>query len=137
MSVQSWGSGRPDYYRTAIASRPQVVENQTKWQLHKSYTIGAQGSAIGTFYTVPAGYNLAFGGGYITANNSCINELRLISANESLIGDFRYDVRGDMSVSSLTGQVLAEDTEIIAYLWNNDSLTSIFSLILTGVLEKQ
>ena len=136
MSVKSWGSGRPDYYNTSISSRPQVVENQTKWQLHESYTIGAQGAAISTFYTVPDGYNLSFGGGYITADNSCINKLRLIAGNESLIGDFRYDVRGDISVSSLTGQVLAENTELIAYLWNNDSITSIFSLILTGVLEK-
>ena len=137
MSVKSWGSGRPDYYKTAISSRPQVVENQTKWQLHNTYTIGAQGSAIGTFYTIPDGYNLSFGGGYITANNSCINKLRLIAGNESLVGDFRYDVRGDMSTSPLAGQVLNENTVLTAYIWNNDSITSIFSLILTGVLEKQ
>jgi len=137
MTVKSWGTGRPDYYDQAIVSRPQILEDsQIKWLFQETYTIGALEHEDITIYTVPAGYNLSFGGGQITTANSCINMLRLFYGDESLIGDFRYDMSGDMLVSTFAGQTIAEGVALTGTIWNNDTLSSEFSLFLAGILEK-
>lgn len=140
MSVKSWGKGRPDYMKAVIASRPVVIDaqlEQINMIIHKRFTIAAGGSAIDNFYTVPAGYNLALGGGHISVKDSCINKLRVVTANQELIGDFRYDMRGDFAMTSLAGQEISAGTILIAYIFNNDAIESQFSLVITGVLSRE
>jgi len=137
MTVKSWGTGRPDYYNQAVVSRPQVLkDSQEKWQFQKTYAVGAQSALNISIYTIPIGYSLSFGGGQISTVNSCINMLQLLNGTESLIGDFRYDMSGDMIVSTLAGQQLLEGAILTGVISNNDSLASEFSVFLTGVLEK-
>lgn len=137
--IDPWGAGKPDYYVPTIASRPVVVDEQleqVKWIANETYSIAARAVAISDIYTVPTGYSLSFGGGHISVKDSCINNLRLLAGSESLIGDFRYDMRGDFIMTSLSGQVISAGTTITAYVYNNDTLTSEFSLTATGVLTR-
>lgn len=135
--VSSWGAGAPDYYKPVISSRPQILENsQVKWAQSATYTVSAQAVSINSFYTVPAGYILEIGGGFISCRDSCINRLRIVANNEELVGDFRFDIQGMISFSPTAGQTVPAGTEIVIYIYNNDILTSEFSLTLSGVLVK-
>ena len=125
--------------KAVIASRPVVIDTeseQIRVIIHKRYTIAAGASAISAFYTVPAGYKFAVGGGYISVKDSCIHKLRLVIPNLELIGDFRYDMRGDLSMTALAGQDISEDTPITAYIFNNSPIESDFSLLVSGVLTR-
>lgn len=138
--LESWGRGKPDYYKPVISSRPQIITEsatQIKWTQTTAYVVNAQGVAINNFYTIPAGYNLELGGGFISCKDSCINKLRLLASNTELVGDFRFDTQGVIMFSSTTGQQIAPSTTIIAYIYNNDTLTSDFSLTISGVLTKE
>ena len=66
-----------------------------------------------------------------------IKLVKLQYNTEELIGDFRYDMRGDMPMTALAGQVISAGTTITAYVFNNDTLISEFSLLLSGVLTKE
>ena len=125
--------------KAVISSPPVIVDKQltqVKWLISEEYSIGAGAVAIDEVYTVPEGYSLSFGGGYISVIDSCINNLRLVADVESLIGNFRFDMRGNFVMTSSSGQVLNAGTVLTAYVFNNDTLISEFSLTLTGVLSK-
>ena len=125
--------------KAVITSRPVVIDTQLeqiKMNTDKRFTIAAGGTAIDNFYTVPAGYKLALGGGYISVKDSCINKLRIVIPSQELIGDFRYDMRGDLTMTALAGQEISENTTITVYIFNNDSIESEFSLLLSGVLSR-
>lgn len=139
MTVKSWGKGRPDYMKAVLTSRPVVIDTQLEQirsLIYKTYTIAAGASAIDNIYTVPAGYNLQLGGGYISVKDSCINKLRITTPQLELVGDFRYDMQGDLSMTSLAGQEISENTVLTAYVFNNDSIESDFSLLVSGVLTR-
>lgn len=135
--VSEWGVGRPDYYTPVISSRPQILTDiQTKWAQSATYTVSAQAVSINSFYTVPEGYILEIGGGFISCRDSCINRLRIVANSEELVGDFRFDIQGAISFSPSAGQTVLAGTEIVIYIYNNDILTSEFSLTLSGVLMR-
>ena len=134
MPLDAWGAGSPDYYKPVISSRPQILDNQLKWAQSATYTVSAQAVSINSFYTVPEGYTLEIGGGFISCKDSCINKLRMVADGEELVGDFRFDIQGQISFSPSAGQTVAAGTEITIYIYNNDTLTSEFSLTLSGVL---
>ena len=136
-TVESWGVGRPDFYSDVISSKPIVVKSQstqTNWQLQKSYTIAAASVSIDTVYTVESGYDLNLELGIISVRDSCINRIEIF-APSSLTGSFRFDMRGDLS-SALAGQVIPSGTSIIVYIYNNDAVTSSFSLTLSGMKNR-
>jgi len=140
MAVKEWGTGKPDYYVLTISSRPVIVEEgdtQVKMLTHKRYTIAAGGAVIDDFYTVPAGYKLSIGGGFVSVKDSCINQLRIFNDDISLLGDYRFDMRGDLSMTSLAGQEILTGTVLEVYLFNNDAIESEFSLVISGVLNKE
>ena len=134
--VDVWGQGRPDFHSDVIASRPIIVEKsstQINWQIDKSYVVSAASTAVDTVYTVPDGYNLSLDTGLISVRDSCINKIQLYTSS-SLLGDYRFDMRGDLG-SIVAGQTIPEGTSIVAYIYNNDAVTSEFSLVLAGVLS--
>lgn len=139
MSVENWGSGKPDYFVPTISSRPSIISEQTtqqKWVQNTVYTIGGYSSVVQVFYTVPIGYKLQLGSAYISANNSVINKFRVLDDSTVILGDFRYDMRGDVFWSSLDGQSLDDGHDLLVYLWNNDNDESEISLTISGVLER-
>lgn len=133
-AVENWGIGRPDFYGDVIASIPTIQETQTAWKLQKAYTIALQSVETDTIYTVPEGHTLVFGGGSISVKDSCINKLQIF-APDSIIGDFMFDMAGNIT-QPLTNQTVTAGTDIIVYIYNNDTITSDFSLILSGVLNE-
>ncbi|GAG88994.1 unnamed protein product [marine sediment metagenome] len=46
-------------------------------------------------------------------------------------------MRGDLPMTALAGQVISAGMTITAYVFNNDTLLSEFSLLLSGVLTKE
>jgi len=139
MALESWGKGKPDYFVPTITSRPVIVDEeleQVAWSEQRTYSIAAGAVAIDSFYTVPAGYRLSMGGGHIAVRDSCINALRLTTPDENLIGEFRFDVQGNLTMSSLAGQEISENVTLTVYIFNNDSMQSDFSLALSGVLSR-
>ena len=136
-TVDSWGVGRPDFYKQAMSSRPTILSlQQTAWLQSNSYVVGAQSVEIDVIYTVPTGNVLELGGGQVSAKDSVINRLRLVSNNIELVGDYRYDMLGDISLSSLAGQTLSAGDTLTAYIYNNDTLSSNISLTLSGVPKR-
>lgn len=136
MTVESWGTGLPDFYITSIASRPTLLQDsQESWLQSNSYVVSAMSTTIDDIYTVPTGYILELGGGHVSARDSVINKLRIVTdAGVELIGDYRYDMMGEITLSSLAGQIFTAGTTLTAYIYNNDTISSNISLTLSGVL---
>lgn len=136
MAVELWGHGKPDYFVPTISSRPSIIDiYQERWLKKKTYTIAAISSIVDVFYTVPTGKKLSLGSCTVSSKNSAINNLTILADSEPLIYDFRFDVRGDLLLSSLSGQEIPEGDDITVYLYNNDTLEGEFALTLSGVLE--
>lgn len=138
MAVESWGKGKPDYYKPVISSRPVIVEsesNQIQWVLNTNYTITSMGSIISTFYTVPIGYVLSLGMIDISASDSCINKLRILK-DGTMISEFKFDIRGELSMTNLTGQTLSAGQKLRVYIWNNNTIEDYFSVTISGFLSK-
>ena len=138
MPVEPWGAGRPDFYQDVLSSKPILIkteETQAQWKIQKEYTIAAQSVTVDTLYTVEAGYDLNLEVGIISVRDSCINQINLFGASSTLTGDFRFDMRGDLT-SAIAGQVIGTGEPIIAHIYNNDTITSNFSLTLTGMRNR-
>lgn len=136
MSVEQWGIGRPDYYKPSIVSRPIIVETadrQIEWVLDRSYTVTGMAASIDTFYTVPTGYSLSLGMIDISATESCINKIRILK-NSVLISEFKFDMRGYLTMTGLSGQTLSAGDILLAYVWNNNTITDIFTVVMSGIL---
>jgi len=136
--VESWGTGKPDYYIPTVSSRPSIISGgtQAKFAQNSVYRIAGYNSIVQSFYTVPSGYKLQLGSACVSADNSVINKMRLLDNGTVILGDFRYDMRGDVNWSSLSGQSLDAGRELVVYLWNNGNDDSEISLTISGVLER-
>lgn len=138
MTVESWGTGRPDYMKAVVSSRPSIVEQeetQIRWDYNNTYSISSQSSTSADIYTVPIGYKLALGLIDISANHSCMNKIRTLRGT-TLISEFEFDMRGNASLTPMTGQQLLAGEVLNIIIWNNDSIEVDFYLILSGVLER-
>ena len=140
MTVKEWGKGRPDYYVPTISSRPQTITQtgiQANWYLNKTYTVAGQATSIDTnFYTVTANKKLSLGMVDVSTRESCINKLRLY-VGATLIAEFRFDMRGNLIFTSLSGQTLTAGQTIVAYIYNNDPVTAEFTLTISGIVERE
>jgi hypothetical protein len=135
MTVEDWGTGRPDYHSDVLPSRPVIQpEIQEAWEFQRTYTVSPQSSESEMIYTVPEGYTLTLDGGLVSVKDSCINMIQIFAPN-SIIGDLRFDMRGDITIPA-SSQVIDAETEITVYIYNNDTIQSDFSLALSGVLNE-
>ena len=138
MPLESKGVGQPDFYIPTIPGRITTVtekSTQVEWTQSTDYTITSEGSSIATFYTVPTGYKLMLGGGQISCQSSCIDRLRILYTSGTIIDGYRFDMRGDISFTDLTGHTIDAGEVITVYIYNNDSIESNFNLTLSGILE--
>lgn len=139
MTVESWGTGKPDYYVPTAPGISSVIEKddtQEEWNVTEDYVISSQTYVTDEFYTVPSGYKLSLGGGFISADKSCINKIKITKNGETILGDFRFDITGDIKVSSLNSQYVNAGETITVSIYNNNTSEGKFTLTLTGVLEK-
>jgi len=138
MTVKSWGTGRPDYMSSSIASRPQIIEEQDtqeRWTYNNEYTISSQSSTEETIYTVPEGYNLALGLVEISASGSCINKIK-VQRDTTTVEQFEFDTHGNAPFSSISGVQIQSGEQVNIKIWNNDHISTVFTLNMSGVLEK-
>jgi len=142
--VAQTGVGRPDYTPAVVSSKASVVENQKKWSLLVTRR-AADGDALPPgveTIVIPAatngnvnGWQLNMGGGVITCNVSSIQKV-VMCHTPGIIGDFLYDVRGDIIFGPLSSTVIDPDEDMTIYLYNQDIADRDFSISLVGVLEK-
>ena len=71
----------------------------------------------------------------VTCEASSIQNLALVGT-PGIVGDFRYDMRGDIVFGPVSASVLDEGTPLTYIVWNNDDVPRHFSVSLIGVLEK-
>lgn len=134
--VAAKGIGRPDNTPTVTTSKPVIIENQEDWNV----AIAKKDLAPGTVYTedvytVNVGYQLNLGGVIITCTGSCLQKLILYTPGK-ILGDYIYDMRGDIVFGPLTSKTMRAGQVLTAYIYNNDSVARDFSLSILGVLER-
>lgn len=139
-TVVSKGRGRPDYTPAVTASKPVLVANQSKWEVLVTRRacdgnpLAGRTVAAVAAYTVPAGYQLILGGAVITCDVSCMQKVVMVHT-PGLIGDFRYDMRGDLLFTSLSSTIVDPLDTLTIYIYNLDTAERDFSVSMTGVLE--
>lgn len=141
---EALGIGRPDFTPAVTTSKAVVIENQEKWSLLVTRR-AVDGNALDPGVeeiVIPAadvgnvnGYQLNMGGGVITCNVSGIQRV-VMCHTPGIVGDFRYDVRGDIIFGPLSSTICNPDEDLTIYLYNNDVEPRDFSISLVGVLEK-
>lgn len=140
MTVKQWGIGRPDYYKPTAPARPSIIteeDTQIRWFKNKKYDISSMAYSSALFYTIPADYRLALGAVDVTADNSCINELRLLDSKLNLLGEIKFDMRGTFIFTDLAGQSLPSAETITVYIYNNNVIRDEFSVTMSGILERE
>ena len=142
-TVERRGTGRPDYTPAVAASKPVVIANQKKWALLITRR-AVDGNALAPgaeIIVIPAatignvnGWQLNMGGGVITCNVSCIQKV-VMCHTPGIIGDYFYDMRGDIIFGPLSSTIINPDEDCMIILYNNDVVERDFSVSLVGVLE--
>lgn len=134
------GVGRPDYSPQVAVSKPILTPNQTEWA--ELWTTADDyggrlppGTLTVTIYTVPTGYKLNIGGGVVSCEASCIQNIALVGT-PGILGDFRYDMMGQIIFGPDSTHVLKAGTALAFILYNNDSVARHFSVSLVGTLER-
>lgn len=143
-TVEKKGVGRPDFIPEVAASKPSVVTNQKKWALLITRR-AVDGNALAPgveIIVIPAatignvdGWQLNVGGGVVSCNVSCIQKV-VMCHTPGIIGDFLYDMRGDIVFGPLSSTIINPDEDCMVILYNNDVAERDFSVSLVGVLEK-
>ncbi|MBA7615036.1 hypothetical protein ES703_22312 [subsurface metagenome] len=139
-TVAEGGVGRPDYAPQVAVSKPILTSNQTHWSdlWTTQDDLGGRldpGSLCVTMYTVPTGYRLHLGGGVVSCEASCIQNISLV-CTPGIIGDFRYDMRGDIVFGVTAASIIDEGDALMFILYNNDTVARHFSVSLIGTLER-
>lgn len=135
-AVERRGTGRPDYAPAVAASKPVVIAGQAEWSnLTLVKDLAADTIETRRIYTVPSDYKLNFGGLIVTCSASCIQKI-VVYTPGSIIGDYLYDMRGDIVFGPLNSKSVEAGKDIILYIYNDDSVARDFSVFLSGVLEK-
>ena len=139
-TVETKGVGRPDYSSEVSASKPVLIEGQTHWSdlWTTQDDFGGRlppGTLTVSMYTVPMGYRLHLGGGVVSCEASCIQNIALV-CTPGIVGDFRYDMRGDIVFGIVAASIIDEGKCLQFILYNNDSVPRHFSVSLIGTLER-
>lgn len=132
--VKGVGVGKPDYTDLTSPTKTIVGLDQEKWGLLVTRSGMAHGSEVIPAYTVPAHRKLNLGGGVITCNASCIQKV-VLTYTPGIVGDYRYDMKGQIVFGALSSTVLTAGDVLTIILYNNDTVARDFSISLVGVLE--
>lgn len=122
------------------STKPALAKNQKKWSLLVTYRqadgdpIAGNSVASVAAYTVPAGWRLHIGGAVISCNASCIQKV-VMTHTPGIIGDYRYDVKGELVFGPLSSTLLDPGDILTIYTYNNDTVYRDFSITVVGVLE--
>jgi hypothetical protein len=124
----------------AQISKPVLGAGQASFELLVTRR-AADGDAIAAgavaaidAYEVPEGYQLHIGGAIITCNASCIQKV-VMCHTPGIIGDYLYDVKGELIFGDLSSTIIASGETLTIYIFNNDTVERDFSVTVVGVLE--
>ena len=138
IAIKGIGPGRPDYSPQVSVGKPVLATNETHWSdlwtTEEDY--GGRlppGCLCITAYTVPTGYELHLGGGVVSCEASCIQNIALV-CTPGIVGDFRYDMRGDIIFGPDTATVVVAGAVLQYIVYNNDLVARHFSVSLVGTL---
>jgi len=114
---------------------PTSGKRQTKWGDLWNGDIIAGATQTLDAYTVPKGYRLLLGGGFVSCDKSGM-QLAYMTHTPGIVGFFRYDMLGSIVFGRLAApEIPAEDT-LTYHLVNNLDEDCTISISLTGILEK-
>jgi len=147
--VKSRGTGKPDFVTQTKPERPTItpeppgspadapIEHETAWRDLWDGNIDANSMVIIETYTVPTGWRLYMGGGFISCDdeNEHIQLIKLI-ATPGMLGDFWYKLRGDIILAGHAIMAFEPETTLTYYIYNEDSKKHHFSISLLGTLER-
>lgn len=138
MTVDNWGTSKPDFYQTTTPAKSIVGTEgsyQMKWTDLETATVDPGSALAVEAYIVPNSYDLHLGGGIISCNISGIQMVRLVHT-PGILGDFRFDMRGDLILTELSTHILDAGDDLTYYLFNYLDVPAQFSVSLTGFLVK-
>lgn len=125
---------------TAITTKPSLSVAQKSWSTLVNYRhadgdpVEGRASVSVAAYTVETGFNLLLGGMIATCNGSCLQRV-VLESTSSLLGDFWFDMRGEVIFGALSSTVLAPAAVLTVYIYNYDTVYRDFSVEIYGVLE--
>jgi len=133
--VPKKGIGKPDFYQKSVPSRSTLGENQRTWRDLWDGDISGNSMVIIESYTVPKGWRLFMGGGFVSCSADVIQLVKLV-ATPGMLGDFWYKLRGDIILGEPATMIFEPETTLTYYIYNKDSSTHHFSISLLGIEEK-
>lgn len=146
--VKTRGTGKPDFVTQTKPERPTItpeppgspaddpIEHEIAWRDLWDGDIGANSMLAIEAYTVPSGYRLYMGGGFISCNDDSHIQLVKLIATPGMLGDFWYKMRGDIILAGHAIMIFEPGTTLTYYIYNEDSSEHHFSISLLGTLEK-
>ena len=147
-AVPRRGTGKPDFVVRTKPERPTItpeppgsppdepIEHEKAWRDLWDGDISASSMLIIEAYTVPSGYRLYMGGGFISCNDEGHIQLVKLIATPGILGDYWYKLRGDLILAGHAIYVFEPGTVLTYYIYNEDSSERHFSISLLGTLEK-
>lgn len=147
-TVTARGTGKPDFVQQVKPERPTItpeppgspadapIEHEKAWRDLWDGDISALSLLAVEAYTVPAGYRLYMGGGFISCSDDTHIQLVKLVATPGMLGDFWYKLRGDIILAGHAIMIFEPGTVLTYYIFNEDSSEHHFSISLLGTLEK-
>jgi len=124
-----------------VPAKAIIGRRQETWELLVTYRASEgnpipAGCCVGAeVYTVPDGKVLYLGGGVISCNASCIQKV-VMCHTPGIIGDYRYDMQGQIVLNPLAATIIEPGDTITIYTFNNDEVSRDFSIALVGMLVR-
>ena len=147
-TVQKRGTGKPDFVTRTKPERVSItpvapgspaeepIEHEKAWRDLWDGDISAASMLAIEAYTVPSGYRLYMGGGFISCSDDTHIQLVKLVATPGMLGDFWYKMRGDIILAGHAIMIFEPGTTLTYYIFNEDSNEHHFSISLLGTLEK-
>ena len=143
------GTGKPDFVVRTKPERPTImteppgspaeepIEHTKPWRDLWFNEDPISGDSMETIeaYTVPSGWRLYMGGGFISCDGEVMQLVKLV-ATPGILGDFWYKLRGDLILAGHAIYVFEPGTTLTYYVFNKDTEEHFFSISLLGTLEK-
>lgn len=126
--------GYPDYSKPVYPSKPSLFSGQTRFNLRAVVPVGANTSATGDLYTVPAGKRLTIGYIKLSCNKSAIQQAQLMLDDVVFCGMY-FDMIVVIPLTPISGFIFEAGEVISGKHYNTlDSAVS-FTAIFVGFLE--
>ncbi len=119
-----------------LVTKAIIGRGQKKWTDLWEDTISPNSMETVNAYTVPTGFKLYLAGGYISCSSPGWQLVKLVGT-PGLVGNYRYNSLGDLILGPLSATIIEEGNDLLYYIYNYDYVERLFSVSLTGVLQRK